>query len=509
VIQISPQSEIIEVPGVEYTRKPGPMSSAKGAVKKGGAGVFEKILASLLRKTGEKDAEGSEGALSAFDAEGALFPSIQRSGEKGPSAFMSGIAGKTRLQGKIPENEAGAPRAAADRPVLGKDGETGKVRKARVDSSSGEEIFPGADYPLARGAGEIAPAGETDESAEGIGAVKKSGAAAAGAAGGAAADDEARLLSGLSESPAEPDASAALYPDDMEAPGLLAARELSASVEARGKDAESRNARFEPGLVEELSGEDEPSEGGNRVLKKTAGAGLNHGRLEETRREKRRVSLEVYDLRSAEARMEKAENSGELLKTEAAAQGEGGTRDITVELHSAARRQDAPSQAETGWETRSGRAFEDLLARELHQNLNSDIVRHASVLLKDGGEGTIRLSLKPESLGNVKIRLEMAENKITGHIVVESEEALRAFEREIHSLEQTFKDSGFQGANLEMSLAADGRGADQQWKGEEAGLFLSGQLAASRYEALERADMADIGAPDAYQQGRNFINVLA
>jgi flagellar hook-length control protein FliK len=154
-------------------------------------------------------------------------------------------------------------------------------------------------------------------------------------------------------------------------------------------------------------------------------------------------------------------------------------------------------------------AFENLLARGLEQDLSAGIVREARFVLRDGNEGTIRLSLKPESLGNVKIRLEMAENKITGHIVVESEEALRAFEREIHSLEQTFKDSGFQGAELEMSLAAGYGGADQQWKREEAGPFLSGRLAASRYEDLERTDAAGLGTPDAYRQGRNFINVLA
>jgi flagellar hook-length control protein FliK len=149
------------------------------------------------------------------------------------------------------------------------------------------------------------------------------------------------------------------------------------------------------------------------------------------------------------------------------------------------------------------------LARELHDNFNNDIVRHASMILRDEGRGTIRLALRPESLGNVKIRLEMAENKITGHIVVESEEALRAFEREIHSLEQAFKDSGFQGANLEMSLAADGRGADQFQQGEQARALLSVFAAASRYEAQEWAESPPVEAPGLYQRGQPVINMLA
>jgi hypothetical protein len=108
---------------------------------------------------------------------------------------------------------------------------------------------------------------------------------------------------------------------------------------------------------------------------------------------------------------------------------------------------------------KAGLSLENFLARELHQNLNGDIVRQAQVLLRDGGEGTIRLMLKPESLGNVKIRLEMSENKVTGRIIVESPEALRAFEKELGNLEQIFRDSGYDGANLSLDMAlASGQG---------------------------------------------------
>jgi flagellar hook-length control protein FliK len=122
--------------------------------------------------------------------------------------------------------------------------------------------------------------------------------------------------------------------------------------------------------------------------------------------------------------------------------------------------------------------------------LNSDIVRHAQVILRDKGEGLIRLSLKPESLGNVKIRLELTENKIAGRIIVESGEALRAFEREIASLEQAFRDSGYESAELNAFLSQDGRGSGG---GAEERPFYSPRFAAdraaSRYdETLERTD---------------------
>jgi hypothetical protein len=229
------------------------------------------------------------------------------------------------------------------------------------------------------------------------------------------------------------------------------------------------------------------------------------GRLEEVRgRERReRPNVEVRDLRTSSDDLRP--ESGLRFDAE---RPHGEAREVTLELRLTEPGRNAPS--ETGWEARSSQAFEDLLARELHQNFNNDIVRHASMILRDEGRGTIRLALRPESLGNVKIRLEMAENKITGHIVVESEEALRAFEKEIHSLEQAFKDSGFQGANLEMSLASDGRGAgeaaDQFRQGRE---FLSGFTAASMYEDQEWAESSLVEAPGLYQHGQSTINMLA
>jgi hypothetical protein len=127
-------------------------------------------------------------------------------------------------------------------------------------------------------------------------------------------------------------------------------------------------------------------------------------------------------------------------------------------------------------------SFETFLARELQQNLNGDIVRQAQVLLREGGEGTIRLSLKPESLGKVKIHLEMTENKITGKIVVESGEALRAFEQEMESLEQTFRGEGFDGASLSLELAEhdEPRGNEGEWR--TGGERISTKTVSSRYD---------------------------
>jgi len=126
--------------------------------------------------------------------------------------------------------------------------------------------------------------------------------------------------------------------------------------------------------------------------------------------------------------------------------------------------------------------------------------------LRDGGESIIKLNLKPESLGNVKILLEMTENKVTGIILVESEEALNAFRREIASLEQAFKNSGFAEASLDLSLSSDGNNA---WQEHEEKTFAP-QMAASSYEdSLRDSEMETGVLIDIYNRGWNSINMLA
>ncbi|MDR3333810.1 MAG: flagellar hook-length control protein FliK [Treponema sp.] len=200
-------------------------------------------------------------------------------------------------------------------------------------------------------------------------------------------------------------------------------------------------------------------------------------------RDKRRERLEVQDLRSRETVAPDGElkGAGDLSPVVGAHETE-----LLVELPSEPR---TYSESDIPGDKRPAQAFEDILARELHENLNGDIVRQASVVLRDAGAGTIRLSLRPESLGSVKIRLEMAENKITGHIIVESEEALRAFEREVHSLEQAFRDSGFGETSLDTALASGtgtgGEGTDWQGGGEAG--FFSERFAASQYALDEES----------------------
>ena len=226
------------------------------------------------------------------------------------------------------------------------------------------------------------------------------------------------------------------------------------------------------------------------------------GRLDEMRSRSRKdkVTFDVRDMRTGD----ESAGTRPYSAVDTSAGREASVREITLELrlpdqsHS-----QAQSSSQTTWEAKAGSALENMLARELHQNFNGDIVRHASMALRDGGEGTIKIALKPESLGNVKIRLEMTENKITGHIVVESEEALNAFRKEISSLEQAFRDSGFTNADLNLSLTSEGQGA-QDWEQEENSFNQA--MASSRYESSYEQDALPI---DIFFGRSGSINLFA
>jgi flagellar hook-length control protein FliK len=219
---------------------------------------------------------------------------------------------------------------------------------------------------------------------------------------------------------------------------------------------------------------------------------------------KDRLELELYDHRTGSA----ADPAQTLSKTDAPSASDrkaASEADLVVNLRSGnAERGNGEDGQRPGAAPHT--SFSDALARELRENANADIVKHASLVLKDGGEGLLRLSLKPDSLGAVKIRLEMADNKIAGHILVESEEALKAFEKELASLEQAFRDGGFDGASLELGVSSDGAKGGNGNPNADGGPrpFFSERLASSTYDASITA--AD--SRPATTENESLVNVL-
>lgn len=235
----------------------------------------------------------------------------------------------------------------------------------------------------------------------------------------------------------------------------------------------------------------------------------DRGLLDEMRGRSRndKIAFEIRDQRTmADVSNNTQINSFMSADTAAVGTSNASVSDITLELR-LPDFNNAGQNAQTTWEGKAASAIENMLARELHQNFNGDIVRHASMALRDGGESTIKLALRPDNLGNVKIRLEMTENKITGFIIVESEEALNAFRKEIASLEQAFKDAGFADASLDLTFAGDGRNA---WREQEADSFSSQMVASSYEESIQDAELDTAALIDVFLGRRTgSINMLA
>lgn len=101
----------------------------------------------------------------------------------------------------------------------------------------------------------------------------------------------------------------------------------------------------------------------------------------------------------------------------------------------------------------SGNLFSKVLSQQIQESVGQ-IVQQGTIILKDFNQGTIKLSLNPESLGNVKIQLKLSENNVTGSILVASEDALNAFKENLDGLKTAFMQTGFETAGFDLGYGS-------------------------------------------------------
>ncbi len=108
----------------------------------------------------------------------------------------------------------------------------------------------------------------------------------------------------------------------------------------------------------------------------------------------------------------------------------------------------------------------DLAPRHLQQQLKEfatgDVVRHARFVLKENAGGEIRLLLKPEQLGTVRVRLEVQDNRIAGRIIVENTTVRDAFEQTLSELHRAFREAGLDTGSLEVTVGQDGQASGER-----------------------------------------------
>jgi flagellar hook-length control protein FliK len=193
-------------------------------------------------------------------------------------------------------------------------------------------------------------------------------------------------------------------------------------------------------------------------------------------------------------------------KTTAADSGKELVRELSLDARGAGGSGDA-GKAEGS--VASGRAsdFQSMLADRLREAWNGEIVKSAHIVLRDGDAGTIRLRLRPESLGNVKIELNLSDNNISGRIMVESDEAKSAFEKNMNELADAFKQGGFDSARLEVSVGGGSGGWTSGGDGRAdagSGPFFSERLRSTVGSAADHA-----AASGAYARRGSAVDILA
>lgn len=164
--------------------------------------------------------------------------------------------------------------------------------------------------------------------------------------------------------------------------------------------------------------------------------------------------IAVQDLRSENSVQKTDEKSGKSMKssTEISEIYHNEKNNPQVTMDFAANAQQNIGSLNNQVASSTGSNFQAMLANQIQENAG-EIVKAGNIVLKDNDVGSIKLILHPESLGNVKIDLQVNEKNISGKIIVATQEAFNAFKETAENLKQAFVQSGFESAGLELSLA--------------------------------------------------------
>ena len=88
------------------------------------------------------------------------------------------------------------------------------------------------------------------------------------------------------------------------------------------------------------------------------------------------------------------------------------------------------------------------------------LVDQARIVLKDQNAGEIRMTLYPESLGKVKVSLDLSDNSLAGQIYVENQTVKDVFQSNLEGLMEAFREGGWDNMSLEVSVG-NGNGGKQ------------------------------------------------
>lgn len=222
-------------------------------------------------------------------------------------------------------------------------------------------------------------------------------------------------------------------------------------------------------------------------------------------RKDRKSLINVRDERTGNVTPSNAES---LLAKSTKINGDS-TADMTIGFRSMDGAQTAAGENKQMVERRDGegQTFSTMLSQELKNNA-ADFVKTGQIVLRDNNAGLIRLTLHPESLGNVKISLELSgDKKISGKIEVSSKEAYDAFNENLNGLSDAFVEGGFESAGFDLSWS--GQGSESGARQETSTKIISPFYASSVPDVMSATESSD-SVRDGYRYaGSPAINVFA
>ncbi len=209
----------------------------------------------------------------------------------------------------------------------------------------------------------------------------------------------------------------------------------------------------------------------------------------------------VTDLRTetAESFSEVKPESEKPIKLDAA---NGASSEMTMFVSENVRQNVSPANGQSSQAASSN--FQTMLANQIRQNA-SDFVKAGSIVLRDNNAGTINLVLRPESLGNVKISLQLSDKVVSGQITVHSEEAYNAFKESADALKTAFAQSGFEAGGFTVAYSSAGTGGS--FSGNGAGGGFADALHAGGYDDVFVPE-GSAASGGSYIAGEHAVNVV-
>lgn len=205
----------------------------------------------------------------------------------------------------------------------------------------------------------------------------------------------------------------------------------------------------------------------------------------------------VSDERSVE---QKIEDFSKEVKLSSTSEGES-SLNLTMSLNEQANQNILSTDNQSAGA--QGSTFQEMFNQQIETSV-PEFVKAGRLVLRDNNSGSVNMILKPESLGNVKISLNVSDKVITGQITVNSKEAYEAFKENLENLKQAFQDSGFENASLNLSLASDNSGSSAFAQGERqeaSNEFFSNKVYGNYTASAEDEDASLVGESRSYSSG--------